>query len=160
MTPLISRPKAEAANAIIAFLAALCISLSACTHNNGNIGPIFGSWALDSITEDGRPYPLGKDDATVFAFQDEIVRVTRLTNPPYAKDMKTGNFAIHGDELTLRFARNTGPDAGMFLTPYWLPLPDDGEPIHFRIDKLKGGAFVFSYDFNSHRYVFSCSRTW
>lgn len=139
----------------------LILALAGCTQNDGHIGHIFGSWALEEITEDGHPYPLAAQNTTVFAFQNEIVRVTRLSEPPYSMETRTGNFSLNGTDLTMKFAKDPTPlGSYMFVTPQWLPIPKDGNPIIFHVETLKGENFVFSLNYDSHQYVFHCKRTW
>lgn len=146
---------------ILFFLPFIICLFWGCTHNNGNIGPIFGSWALNEISEDGHPYPYEEQNHSVFQFQGEIVRVVRLAEPGLSKEMRTGNFSLEGNTLTMKFDKDpTKDDSFMFVTPGWLPFPNDGMPIHFRVESLKGSHLVFSLDSQSHHYVFSCSRTW
>ena len=138
----------------------ILLMLAGCTQNNGHIGHIFGSWALQEITEDGHPYPLAPENTTVFAFQNEIVRVTRLSDS-YSYETRTGNFSLSGSDLTMKFAKDPTPTGSyMFVTPQWLPIPKDGKPIHFHVDTLKGDNFDFSLDYDGHEYIFHCTRTW
>jgi len=54
---------------IIAMLA--ITALGSCTHNDGDIGPWFGQWHLDSIEIDGVP-DTNYDGNFYFMFQDKI----------------------------------------------------------------------------------------
>lgn len=130
-----------------------------CTQYNGHIGPIFGSWSLVGITEDGLPLELA--DETVFSFQNEVVRVVKLVNPPYYALSRYGNFTLSSDVLTLRFQSEPTPsDSHLFLTPDWLYFPQDGSPIIFEIRKLSGSEMVLALDNDGKTYVYSFKKTW
>lgn len=64
-------------NAIIAVMA--IVLLSACTHNDGNIGHWFGSWKLRQITINGE-----NDEAyqgnVFWKFQSEVVQMSQLSS--------------------------------------------------------------------------------
>lgn len=61
---------------VVAFVAVL---LGGCTHNNGDIGPFFGTWKLSSITVDGVPDP-DYGDNVVWKFQANVVAMVRINN--------------------------------------------------------------------------------
>ena len=133
--------------------------LCGCTQYNGHIGPIFGSWSLVSITEDGEPLDLG--DKTVISFQNEVVRVVRLADPPYQETNRYGNFTLSDNVLTLRF--QTEPTAWgnqTYMTPDWLYLPLDVASLRFDVRKLTGSEMVCSIDVGNHTMVYSFRKTW
>lgn len=130
-----------------------------CTQYNGHIGPIFGSWALMEISKDG--VPLEMKDETVFSFQNEIVKVTKLATPPFSETYRYGNFSISDDILTLKFQKEpTDKDSNLFLTPTWLFFPEDGNPIPFDIKKLDGGKMELDMISDSERYTYKFKKTW
>lgn len=62
------------------WLVVTVVVLSAgCTHNNGDIGPFFGTWKLSSILVDGVPDP-GYDDNIVWKFQSNVVAMVRIND--------------------------------------------------------------------------------
>ena len=64
-------------NLVLLILGAL--SVSSCTHNNGDIGDLFGIWVLKSVSIDGLDIKFISDDQNVtWAFQNNIVSVTLL----------------------------------------------------------------------------------
>ncbi len=135
------------------------ILMCSCTQYNGHIGPIFGSWSLVAITEDGLPIEL--DDETVFSFQNEVVRVARLVDPPYSTTFRYGNFSLSDDVLTLKFqAKPTPSDSYLYVTPDWLHFPLDGNPIHLEIRKLTGSEMSFTLDNDGKIYGYSFKKTW
>ncbi|MDE7349636.1 MAG: lipocalin-like domain-containing protein [Muribaculaceae bacterium] len=139
-------------------VAYVCL-LSGCTQNDGHIGPVFGSWALTDMTEDGLPADTG--DETVVCFQNEIVKVVRLVNPPYSVVTRYGNFSLSDDVLTMKFQVGPTPSGSyMYMAPEWLHFPQDGEPIHFRVVKLNGSEMKLSLETDGKTYVYSFKKTW
>lgn len=133
--------------------------LCGCTQNNGDIGPIYGSWALIGITEDGTA--IAMEDETVFSFQNEIVQVIRLAEPPYSSEYKYGNFSVTDKVLTLKFqAHPTASGSYMYMTPTWLHFPEDGKPILFDIRKLEGGSMILDLSNDGKKYSYTLKRTW
>lgn len=134
-------------------------TLCGCTQNDGHLGPIFGSWSLVSVTEDGVSIDL--EDETVFAFQGEIVKIVRLVNPPYSIVTRYGNFTLSGNMLALKFQAGPTPSGSqMYMAPEWLHLPQDGLPIDFRILRIKGSEMEFELDTDGKNYVYYFSKTW
>lgn len=130
-----------------------------CTQYNGYIGPIFGSWSLVAMTEDGVPVDYGDD--TVFSFQNEIVRVIRLVDPPYSSLTRYGNFTLSDDLLTLRFQSDPTPSGSyMYTTPDWLNFPEDGAPIRLEIRKLNGSEMVLVLENGGKTFGYSFKKTW
>lgn len=143
----------------IVFIAFIAVLLGACTQMNGHIGPIFGSWVLDEIQEDGRQ--LDMDEETVFSFQNEIVRVVKVVDFVGQGSEKFGNFTISDKELTLKFqAQPTESGSYLYVTPNWLHFPLDGRPIVFRIDQLDGSRMVLTLVEEGHTLRYSFRKTW
>lgn len=135
--------------------------LNSCTQNNGYIGPIFGSWSLISITENGVPIQL--DDETVFSFQNQVVQVMKYKEPPYTGTgtTKYGNFTISDDVLTMKFQlKSPDTDNYVYMTPDWLHFPMDGKPIHFVIKKLSGSKMILILPTDNSELEYSFDKTW
>lgn len=105
----------------------LIVSLSSCTHNNGDIGDYFGMWKLETITIDGE-----KDseyEGNVFwRFQNEVIGMTRVNEEMHASSGSYGTWKeLEGDVLQLNFTHsdNYNP-AGSF---YYSPLPETYLPV-------------------------------
>jgi len=54
------------------------LTLTGCTHNNGDIGIWFGTWHVTDITADGKA--LTWDGDYFFQFQSSIFRVSQVTD--------------------------------------------------------------------------------
>lgn len=144
------------------YFAILAISLSllcGCTQYNGHIGPIFGSWALVEMTEDALPVEVPYE--TVFSFQNKVVRVMRLVDPPFSAGTNYGEFTLSDDLLTLNFQPLPTPSgSGMYMTPDWLHFPQGGVPVRLDVRHLTGSQMTLSLDNDGKTYVYYFEKTW
>lgn len=86
-----------------------------CTHNNGDIGPLFGKWKVTSIVAEGitaDPY-----QGNVFwDFQSHTISVSeQMPNHDYSQGF--GNWSMSGDELTIDFPDETRQPPAASLLP-------------------------------------------
>lgn len=68
---------------LIAFVVAMTCALTGCRVNNGDIGPLYGTWAVTEVTVDGEVYDGWLFDdwtGTFFEFQNNICFVSRTTD--------------------------------------------------------------------------------
>lgn len=145
---------------LLLLLALFCMLLG-CTQNNGHIGPIFGSWALTRMTQDGVPLEINTEDETVVSFQNEIVKIVRLVNFPYSSLTRYGNFTQSDKVLTMKFQIGpTSSGSNMYTAPDWLHFPQNGEPIHFKVEKLNGSEMELRLDSGGSLYVYLFKKTW
>lgn len=58
----------------------LIAALSACTRNNGDIGPLFGTWRLEQMKANGTPVELYDSETLLYswAFQSSIVAIQTI----------------------------------------------------------------------------------
>lgn len=56
----------------------LAFALGSCTHNNGDIGPWFGTWQVESITAGDNPINVSGD--YFFQFQSKVIRVSCVSD--------------------------------------------------------------------------------
>ena len=81
----------------------ISIVLSACTQNNGDIGPIFGNWKLTEMTEDGHRTE-NYSGNIYLAFQNTTMRFVRV-NGYNSYDETYCNWSITDDNnLIVNFA--------------------------------------------------------
>lgn len=57
----------------------VAVLAAGCTHNNGDIGPFFGTWKLSSITVNGIP-DQEYDENIVWKFQSNVVAMVRIND--------------------------------------------------------------------------------
>lgn len=113
---------------IYPILAALSLifGLVCCRQNNGDIGPFYGVWALDSLTVDGIADHTwhGSDDWTVWLFQNNIVYVERDWSNQNT-DRRVGTWEDNKSELVLDFTHyndNTAAGTGSYAAPEWIKM--------------------------------------
>lgn len=103
-------------NASISVVTAILIT--ACTHNNGDIGPIFGQWQLTAVETAGTALPVTLPEGNIYwGFQSSTIHMSWIT-PDHGQDNRFGNFRLDDDTLFLDF-----PDEGYQFAPL-LGLPD------------------------------------
>ena len=104
-------------------LSVLAFILNACTHNDGNIGPLFGSWRMTAMTVDGQPV----DDyqGNIFWMFQERVVCMREVLPHHETDDRYGEWRWESKNILLLNFDHTDelhePD-----DPVYLPLPITG----------------------------------
>lgn len=89
---------------IIPILCILAILISGCTHNDGDIGPLFGNWDLLTLTADGEEQQIVTDTVlcTVWSFQQSVIFI-RQTMPHNDYRRAKGMWSRTDDILTLDF---------------------------------------------------------
>lgn len=99
-------------------------ALSACTHNNGDIGEYFGEWKLESITVDSEPDANYKGDI-FWAFQASVFNMQQVSED-YSYSQSWGTWEEDGNILRLNFTHsdNLHPQG----SSYYSPLPDTRLP--------------------------------
>lgn len=86
----------------VLMLATLCC----CTHNNGDIGVLFGQWKVESIETNGEMMEDYGNDL-YFSFQSGTVEIKQIL-PHHEAWQSFGNWSLDGDKLSLDF-----PDHGL-----------------------------------------------
>ncbi|MDE6269471.1 MAG: lipocalin-like domain-containing protein [Muribaculaceae bacterium] len=115
---------------------------AACTHNNGDIGPLFGTWALDRMTVDGTDATLPDDADTFIQFQSKVVMVKLIGERATLLEYRVGSWQREGDVLKLDFNHyddEREPGTGLYEAPAWLHFQPKGITT-LRVVQLKGGG--------------------
>lgn len=135
------------------------LGLCGCTQYNGYIGPIFGSWSLVEISDNGIPLELKEE--TTFSFQNEVVQVTCYTDKYLTSISRYGNFVKTDDTLTLKF-QNSPTESGsrLYMTPEWIYFPTDVSIIDLDIKKLNGKEMILVLQTGSAPLEYKFERTW
>lgn len=105
----------------------ILLAVAACTHNDGDIGPIFGQWQLTNVeggTESNRP---ADTDVMYWKFQSSVIEMYTVT-PWHTSNNRFGNFRIADNTLFLDF-----PDSEGYGQPH-LGLPRQCELQILRLD--------------------------
>lgn len=116
-TPSYQRLRAFGYNAshnmkVLVFIALSIVTLTSCTHNNGDIGPWFGTWHLESVDIDGSPEP-DYEGNIFWGFQSEVIFLTRVpVNEPgiHSVEKRFGTWREADKTLYLKFAYNDNND--------------------------------------------------
>lgn len=137
----------------------ILIYLCGCTQYNGHLGPIFGSWSLVEVTEEG--VPLNLDEETVFSFQNQIVQVVKRVEPPMTSIYRYGNFEMEDNRLVLKFQSiSSSVSNKAYMTPDWIYLPLDDPSLLFDIKELNGKEMVLVLMSGTKRLQYTFTRTW
>lgn len=115
----------------------LCILpalLCGCTHNNGDIGPLFGTWRLDAISydtvsADGSPqHGLDEVGDVFWSFQNHVVKIDRVY-PHHITDSRFGTWQRPDDTTLVVNFDNSETDldfADRYLMLPGIHLPEHG----------------------------------
>lgn len=112
--------------AIIIILSVIvATTLCGCTHNNGNIGSLFGKWKLTSIEVENMQTP--EIDGTIFwSFQNSTIEM-QLLGDHQEETRAYGNWRSSGQTLFLDFSDSDMP-----------PLPSLGLPAQCELQIIDG----------------------
>lgn len=77
-------------------------SLSACTQNNGDIGPLFGFWRLNELTCDGEPVAGYEAGDEIWSFQNNIIFIQTL-GEAHDYEERVGTWTRHDNILSIDF---------------------------------------------------------
>ncbi|MBR5331977.1 MAG: lipocalin-like domain-containing protein [Muribaculaceae bacterium] len=110
---------------IILIITAL-ISLNACTHNNGDIGHLFGTWKLNEITANGELDSVyAEADNVLWKFQSSVMSMIRANDVTHSRFESWASWEYTDNEtrIALNFTNtddnNTNPGASIYS-----PLPE------------------------------------
>lgn len=108
----------------IIILIIMALSFNACTHNNGDIGSLFGTWKLQSISINGNT-DTSYQNNILWKFQASVICMVRVNDDTHVKHESWGTWSYANDEtqLTLDFTHtdNDNPNTG---SSKYSPLPE------------------------------------
>ena len=115
-------------------IAAMC----SCTHNNGDIGPLFGQWKITDIATTDAVTGTVTHNATsgaFLSFQNDVVTLTQVYDGQHQSALSYGQWELNGNSLTLYFDISDGVSlpGAMFY-----PRAD------FNIETLSGSELVMT----------------
>ncbi len=87
---------------IYAAVAMTLLLLTSCTHNNGDIGQLFGKWKLTSIVADGAPQPVYNGNI-FWSFQSSTINMQVVSEHHDVYNV-FGNWRLEDEALTLDFS--------------------------------------------------------
>lgn len=131
-------------------IAAIAFLAGGCTRNNGDIGPIFGKWKVESIETEGIGDAPEYEGNIFLAFQNSVVMVqTVLPLHEYVECF--GNFTLTSETLHLVF-----PDESFTLPPQ-LMLPRDAE---LKVAELDGKRMQLIYNPSPEQRIIYRLKKW
>ncbi len=106
----------------------IVVTMGACMHNNGDIGPLFGYWRLDEITVNDQPENLYDNtgvDLYAFAFQSNVMYI-QTVYPHLDYDRAFGTWTLDGDVMTWHFRWTDDGNYSNYTEPEELMLDPTG----------------------------------
>lgn len=136
---------------------------TSCTHNDGDIGPLFGSWRLESASRDNVAMTLTPGKYTTWSFQNSIVLV-QLIDATHYSESRIGSFSRPADgKLRIDFDNSAdGVEAGTgaYAAPTWMGFPGKGV-FDLDIAELNGKKMVLVWNSpDGAIYEYKFSKTW
>ena len=130
------------------------VTLSSCTHNNGDIGPYFGTWKLLSISVDGVE-DVDYAGNVFWKFQNEVVCMVRVNESAHTANECWGTWKEIGNVMQLNHTHwDDNHKQGSF---YYSPLPETHLPANsisdLEIVSLSGSSMQLKYVTDDNRVV-------
>lgn len=132
----------------LAVMAVMMAVVTGCTHNNGDIGPLFGSWTLQEITIDGTPDASYGHNMT-WNFQNHNLSImTVYPHHDRAENMGTWEWVTQDRVIGLNFTyKNADGVVGgsPFCPPPGLHLPS-GQILVMDVAQLTSSDMTLVYE--------------
>lgn len=128
--------------AMIAIAVATVLTQSACTQNDGHIGPLFGMWRLQQIRHDDGSVMLSYDSDSkfVFCFQNDVVCIKKLIGHHETEDF-WGSWQRSSDRLILDYTHSDDealPGEWPYSIPDGIGFPQAPAVIDLTVKQLDG----------------------
>lgn len=124
------------------------VALNGCTHNNGDIGDLFGTWKLEEITVDGQADGAYGDNI-VWKFQSSIIEMQQVNEALHETLNSFGTWSRPQDgvmRLDFTHTDNDNPEPGSLG---YSPLPATHLPagcvINLDVLQLNGSKMRLRY---------------
>lgn len=152
------------------FITVIFMTLAGC-QNNGDIGRLFGTWALSEYTVNGEKIeeleisrelivPLSH---ITFSFQSEVVGIATILDNYNSYDTRFGTWEEDGDTFTFNFTHYDStyePGTGKYQAPPWLGMTSDG-PMVMKVSDSKSRSFTLTWnDPRGYVRVYKLHKTW
>lgn len=134
--------------------------LGSCTHNDGDIGPLFGFWRLDSMTENDREVTLYNTSVLryTFAFQSNVMYIQTLY-PHNDSHRCYSSWVREGDTITFDFDNHDSANNDQYTPPAALGFDPSGVTV-MNVSVLTSSSLVVGYtDDNGVKRVYYLSKT-
>lgn len=128
-----------------AILAVVMVWLCGCTRNDGDIGPLFGTWQLTEreVTGEEVSAPLPPVKGLFWSFQSSVIEMKHVYGTSRYESVY-GNWDLQGKTLTLDFPDPAQPMLEEFLLPRRCEVEVtelDGKNLHVEY-RMEGGGEV------------------
>lgn len=134
---------------------AMMLAVSSCTHNNGDIGPLFGSWTLQEIVIDGT-VDAGYQHNITWNFQNHNLSImTVLPHHDRAENMGTWEWVNQDHVISINFTykNSEGVVGGSpFCPPAALHLPT-GKVLIMEVGQLTSSDMTLVYEGEDGRII-------
>lgn len=130
-------------------MAVAIISMTSCTHNNGDIGPWFGLWHIEEVQKDGAVVN-EYQGTNFFAFQTSVFQL-RYTDDLQTEEQTTGTWVDLGSEINITF-----PDQKIVWTHFYGIDMTAGAVNHFKVETITSKDMVLTLaatDGHNYRYT-------
>lgn len=138
------------------------VAISSCRVNNGDIGDLFGSWLLYSMTVDGETPEHFNPEETYWEFQNNIIEISRV-GLMFDKEGRWGTWTEDDDRLTINYTHfefGINPGTLQYAAPEWLGFPRKGV---FALDIISRSStrMILSWqDSSGSTFVYSLRKIW
>ena len=126
------------------------LGLTACTHNDGDIGPWFGTWHVEQVTASTNDYDGTSDNNLFLQFQSTVISM-RATLDNHVVLSSFGHWEVDGDKLTVTF-----PDASQRIQmAAWM---DCDATNRFTVRTITGSNMVLETSVDGVTYVITLKK--
>lgn len=137
----------------------ICMLGSSC-RNDGNIGPLFGTWRVESAVKE--PGISLDCEGTTFSFQGHVVEVVRLLDDMGSHMPSYGNYVHDGNAITLNFTHyDDGLEQGtsFYAAPTWLEMTS-ARPMNMQCT-IDGRKMTWVWNSpDGSTYTYKLHKTW
>lgn len=129
---------------IFRLLLPLLLACTGCTHNDGDIGPWFGTWRLEEITVDGHPDESYGHDI-FWQFQNTVFCMRKVT-AMYDYYPRWGTWSETPDGmLEIDFSHHDDSSKPTIYTPFEETHLEQKGVSELKIISIKGGSMRLEY---------------
>lgn len=141
----------------------LALFFNACTHNNGDIGELFGTWKLQSITINNS-LDTNYQNNILWKFQSSIISMIKTNDATHDRfeSWGTWEYANDGSQIIFDFTHfdNDNPVGADKYSPLSETHLPKATKIRLDIKKLNGNEMILSYidDSNGDSYIYKLKK--
>lgn len=131
-----------------------------CTHNDGDIGPWFGAWAMPSMTVDGKTPADFSPTNTIWEFQSEIVCIRLLGEHHNIDSWSWGTWHEADGHIYIDYTHSNSAGPSEYDSPAWL-LIANREVADLTIVERGDRRMVLEYTTpDGKKVIYTLKKTW